>query len=157
MTPTPTGTLARTSDTTVDLILTRSFDAPTEDVWASITDPHRTALWFGAWRGDPPEIEVQMAFEEGQPWFDATAECDAPRRLALSSEGMDLEVLLVGDTTLTFIHHLGDAADAVAYGPGWEYYLDALVAARTGGVKPVFGDYDPAQTAYFTDLVAALE
>ncbi|NQX27702.1 SRPBCC domain-containing protein [Microbacteriaceae bacterium VKM Ac-2854] len=148
----PSGTLERVSDDAVDLILVRRFDAPIEDVWASITDPARTALWFGPWRGERPEIEVQMVFEEGQPWFGATVSaCEAPRLLRLTG-GMDLELRLEGNTTLTFVHRLGSAADAESYGPGWEYYLDQLVASRTGAPLPAFADYDPAQRAYYRGL-----
>ena len=34
-------------------------------------------------------------------------------------------------------------------GPGWEYYLDMLVAAREGKPLPSFGDYYPAQKAHY--------
>ncbi|NQX13515.1 SRPBCC domain-containing protein [Microbacteriaceae bacterium VKM Ac-2855] len=156
MTPAPSGTLRRAEDAAVELVLTRRFDAPIEDVWASLTDPARTASWFGPWRGTPPEIEVQMAFEEGDPWFGATVECEGPRLLRLTADGMDLALRLDGSTTLTFVHRLANASDAVAYGPGWEYYLDLLVAARAGTTTPVFGDYDPSQSAYFAAQVDAL-
>ncbi|WP_198958148.1 MULTISPECIES: hypothetical protein [Amycolatopsis] len=33
-------------------------------------------------------------------------------------------------------------------GPGWEYYLDLLVAARTGAPRPEFTDYYPAVKPY---------
>ena len=50
-----------------DLELTRTFRAPVEDVWASVTEPDRTARWFGAWKGEPGPgntIQLQMAFED---------------------------------------------------------------------------------------------
>ncbi len=47
MSPTPTGRLFGN-----DLVLTRTFRAPVADVWASLTDPQRTARWFGPWQGD---------------------------------------------------------------------------------------------------------
>ena len=84
MSPTPTGRLFGN-----DLVLTRRFHAPVADVWASVTDPERTARWFGAWQGDAAPgrtIQVQMAHEEGQPWMDMTIDaCEPPRRLALSA------------------------------------------------------------------------
>jgi hypothetical protein len=50
---------------------------------------------------------------------------------------------------LRFTQHL-TTTDAVGeVGPGWEYYLDALVAAREERPLPVFDDYYPAQKAYF--------
>ena len=37
-----------------------------------------------------------------------------------------------GTTTLTFSQSVPDAEMAAGIGPGWEYYLDRLVAAETG-------------------------
>ena len=43
-------------------------------------------------------------------------------------------------------------ADVGSMGPGWEYYLDLLVASRDGGPAPAFDDYYPAQKAYYEGL-----
>jgi hypothetical protein len=44
-------------------------------------------------------------------------------------------------------------ADEVgAYGPGWEYYLDMLVAARDDLPAPSFDDYYPAMKPYYEAL-----
>src|SRR5947207_12460528 len=84
MSPTPTGRLFGD-----DLVLTRTFRAPIADVWASLTDPERTARWFGAWEGDAAPgrtIKVQMMHEEGKPWMDLTIDaCEPPTHLALSA------------------------------------------------------------------------
>src|SRR5262249_60711520 len=73
-----------------ELILSRTFRAPIEDVWASVTESDRTARWFGAWKGDAAPgrmIKVQMGFEDQAPWLDKRIDaCDPPRRLALSNE-----------------------------------------------------------------------
>ncbi|MEO3888984.1 hypothetical protein [Nonomuraea sp. B5E05] len=37
-------------------------------------------------------------------------------------------------------------------GPGWEYYLDMLVASRDGSPTPDFHDYHPAMQAYYRGL-----
>jgi hypothetical protein len=69
MNPTPTGRLVRTPEGR-DLVITRTFRAPIEDVWASITEPERTARWFGPWSGEAgpgKTIRYTMAFEEGGP------------------------------------------------------------------------------------------
>ena len=50
MTPEPTGRVIRT-ESGRDLVLTRRFEASIEDVWASVTEPVRTARWFGSWTG----------------------------------------------------------------------------------------------------------
>jgi hypothetical protein len=36
-----------------------------------------------------------------------------------------------------------------SFGPGWEFYLDALAASRDGAAVPDFNDYYPAQKEYF--------
>ena len=155
MSPTPTGRLFGN-----DLVLTRSFRAPVADVWASLTDPVRTARWFGPWRGDAAPgrtITVQMAHEEGEPWMEMTIDaCEPPHRLALSAVdeqgGWHLELVLVETgsvTELRFIQHLTGTEGVGEIGPGWEYYLDALVAARDDQRAPDFADYYPAMKEHF--------
>jgi uncharacterized protein YndB with AHSA1/START domain len=158
--PTPTGRIFRSDDSLFDLTLTRVFHAGPQEVWDSITDPRRTADWFGTWRGHAQPgsvIEVQMRFEEGLPWTSARIDaCEAPHTFALSvldeSGGWQLELRLTqrgDDTELVFVQHLEDAAAADSIGPGWEYYLDNLVAARAEKPLPDFGDYYPDQAAYY--------
>jgi uncharacterized protein YndB with AHSA1/START domain len=156
--PKPTGRLRGN-----DLVLSRRFRAPIEDVWTSITDPSSTARWFGRWEGTPGvgnEIRVQMGFEDGQPWLTKKIEaCEAPRRLVLDSVGsaftsrLELSLKATADgCELEFIHHGIDRARVGDVGPGWEYYLDALVASRDGAPRPEMDAYYPAQKAYFTGL-----
>jgi uncharacterized protein YndB with AHSA1/START domain len=158
MTSQPTGRLRGD-----DLVLTRRFRAPIEDVWTSITDPSSTARWFGRWEGTPGvgnEIRVQMEFEDTKPWLTKTIEvCEAPRRLVLTSVGssmtsrLELSLKTIGDgCELEFIHHAIDRARIGEVGPGWEYYLDNLVASRGDGPRPAFDAYYPAQKAYFVGL-----
>ncbi|MEV7227827.1 SRPBCC family protein [Polymorphospora sp. NPDC051019] len=158
--PKPTGRVGRGAAGAYDMVLTRTFRASIDDVWASVTEPDRTVRWFGAWRGEPGPgrtVEVQMGFEEGAPWCDLRIEvCEPPRRLAVSmlDEAGDwrMEVRLTEDggvTTLELVHHLADPGMAENAGPGWEYYLDMLVAARDGRPLPDFADYFPAQADYF--------
>jgi uncharacterized protein YndB with AHSA1/START domain len=154
MSPTPTGRLFGN-----DLVVTRTFRAPVEDVWASLTEPERTARWFGPWKGEAAPgrtIQVQMAHEEGQPEMDLTIDaCEPPHRLALSSRGEHgwrMELTLSerdGVTELRFTHHLDGLEGVGEVGPGWEFYLDALVAAREDRPMPDFNDYYPAQKAHF--------
>jgi len=155
MSPTPTGRLFGD-----DLVLTRTFRAPIADVWASLTDPTRTARWFGPWQGDAAPgaaIKVQMMHEEGQPWMDMTIDaCEPPHRLALSAAdehgGWHMDMVLAetaGVTELRFTHHLTGTYSVGEVGPGWEYYLDALVASRDGEPAPDFNDYYPAMKEHF--------
>jgi uncharacterized protein YndB with AHSA1/START domain len=160
MTNPPAGRIVPDADGN-QLIVSRTFRAPIEDVWASVTEPDRTARWFGTWTGDAAPgrmIKVQMGLEEGAPWLDKRIDvCDPPRRLALSDEdgGMRIELLLSqadGLTELQLVHHLDPADDIGAYGPGWEFYLDMLVAARDDLAAPSFDDYYPAMKAYYEAL-----
>ncbi|MBV1941782.1 SRPBCC family protein [Streptomyces sp. BV286] len=148
-----------------DLILTRVFRAPIDDVWASVTEPERTARWFGPWEGDAGPgrtIRVRMSFEEGAPWSDARIDvCEAPTRLAVSMSDeagewrMELQLSeSAGTTELRLVHHLMTTEGVGEVGPGWEYYLDMLGAARDGAKPPSFDDYYPAQRAYFEALAA---
>lgn len=162
MNPQPTGRLFRTG-TGSDLVLTRTFHAPAEDVWASVTEPERTTRWFGPWEGDAAPgrtIKVQMAFEEQTPWCELHIEaCEPPRRLAVSvadaAGTWRMELLLSeanGSTELRLVHHL-DTQDGIGeIGPGWEYYLDMLIAARDGSPLPDFDNYYPAMKSYFDEL-----
>ncbi len=160
MTNPPTGRLVPTAGGD-RLIVSRTFRAPIEDVWASVTEPERTARWFGRWEGDAAPgrmIKVQMGFEDEAPWLDKRIDaCDPPRRLALSDAegGQRIELLLSyadGLTELQLVHHLEPDDEIGAYGPGWEYYLDMLAAARDDLPTPDFDDYFPAMKAYYDAL-----
>lgn len=159
-TPIPTGRIVPTPAGR-DLVLTRTFHAPIDDVWASITESERTTRWFCSWTGDAEPgktIRFRLTFEgpdaaESDMTIDA---CEPPHHLAVSS--LDaygtwrLEVTLAesdGITELTFVHHLDDSASAGEIGPGWEYYLDNLVASRTGTTMPDFEDYFPYLQSHF--------
>ena len=161
MSPTPTGRV-----TGNDLVLTRRFRAPIEDVWTSVTVSEHTARWFGPWErkpGSDTAIRIQMVQEQGAPWVNGEiVACDPPRRLELQTSDdyglwrMELTLVQQGDTTeLTFVHHLADHAMVGEVGPGWEFYLDLLVAAREGGARRTFEDYYPAQKPYYLDAAAA--
>jgi uncharacterized protein YndB with AHSA1/START domain len=158
MIPQPTGRLRGN-----DLVLSRQFRASIEDVWTSITDPSSTARWFGRWEGTPGvgnEIRVQMGFEDGQPWLTKLIEvCEPPRRLVLKSVGssftsrLELGLTATADgCELEFIQHAINRAMLGDIGPGWEYYLDSLVASRGDGPRPTFDSYYPAHKAYFAGL-----
>jgi uncharacterized protein YndB with AHSA1/START domain len=156
--PTPTGRLVGN-----DLQLVRTFRAPIDAVWRSLTDPGSTARWFGPWRwvnqpGPGNEILYTMIQEEGAPESTARVErCVAPRLLAITSTGpygVSYEITLEqeGDTTtLTFVHHLADRAMAGDFGPGWEFYLDLLVHSHEGRALRKFADYYPAQRQYYAN------
>ena len=160
MQPEPTGRISRTGEQAYDLTLTRHFIEPPSALWKSFTNPVQAAQWFGRWEGTPARgesVDLQMLYEDGLPWSRVTvSECAAPELLRLLVEdeygSWDLEVRFSprsGGTQLDFIHHLEDPRAAESVGPGWEYYLDRMTAALTGGTAPEFDDYYPGQGPYF--------
>jgi uncharacterized protein YndB with AHSA1/START domain len=165
MTPIPSGRLVRTPEGR-DLELVRTFRAPIEDVWASITESERTARWFGAWTGEPGPgrtIRYKMGFEGDGPGSEMMIlACEPPRHLAvkgLNDYGWHLEAHLseaAGVTELRFVHHLGPKDNVGDVGPGWEYYLDNLVASREESALPVWDDYYPSQKAYYLEREAEM-
>lgn len=159
MSPRPTGRVQHTA-AGADLVITRSFRAPIDDVWQSVTAPESTARWIGPWEGEAGPgnmVRLQMAFEKGAPWCNVSIDaCEPPRHLAVSMKDelghwrLELSLTAKGETTeLTFVQHLTDPALAGETGPGWEYYLDRLVASRLGAPPPDFADYYPAQRDYY--------
>lgn len=143
-----------------DLVLTRTFAAPIEDVWTSLTSSESTARWYGSWSGTPGTgntIKIKLLFEQGAPESEAHIDaCEPPRRLALSTTGpwgvkLDISLKQIGTKTeLRFVHHLSDRKLARDMGPGWEYYLDNFVAARAGEKLPTFEEYYPSMQAHYT-------
>lgn len=162
MSPTPNGRIERTANGK-DLVITRTFRAPIEDVWASVTESERTARWFASWTGEPgagQTIQYTMTLEGpgAEPKPMTIEACERPRRLAVRSVtpygDLRLELELSeanGTTELRFTHHLEEKTDVGSFGPGWEFYLDALIASREGAGVPDFNDYYPAQKAYFAE------
>lgn len=162
MTPQPTGRLVRTDDGR-DLILTRTFRADIDDVWASITESERTARWFASWSGDGAvgaTIRYRLMFEEGTPEAEMRIDaCEPPHRLAVStidehgSWRLEARLRQSGEiTTLELVHHLDEDTDVGSTGLGWEYYLDLLMASRDGTPQPNFDDYYPTQQRYYQSL-----
>ncbi|ACQ78607.1 Activator of Hsp90 ATPase 1 family protein [Beutenbergia cavernae DSM 12333] len=149
-----TGTVT-TSRSGRDLTLHRTFRAPIDDVWAAVTESERLDRWIGRYDGAASAgatVRFTMTAEDGDPEGDIRIlACDAPRHLAVEMVDehgtWNIELGLVesgGVTTLTFVQHLTPEVDVSSVGPGWEFYLDALVAAETGGETPSFDSYFPA-------------
>ena len=162
MTATPTGRIERDGDRRT-LVLTREFRAPVESVWAAVTEPDRLARWIGAVSGDPEtgRVSFRMTAEgDDAPEEDVEIrECEPPRALKVTIRWGDnvwhLEVALEerdGVTTLTFTQPDLDLDDAPSVGPGWEFYLDRLVAAEAGQDVSSIDfdrDYYPAMAEYY--------
>jgi len=151
------------------IVLTRTFRAPIQDVWAAVTEPQRLERWIGTWTGDPESGEVTFRMtaegEDVEPETYRIEVCDPPRRLRTNSltqgpEGQEwlLDLQLSeddGTTTLTFAQAVTDPAVVAEVGPGWEYYLDRLVAAQAGdevGAIDFEADYFPAMAEHYRAL-----
>lgn len=133
----------------------RSYDDPITDVWSALTDPDRTARWFGRWTGDPASGSVQVvmvAEADAPPQTVAILACEPPNRLLVETDSPDgvwrLKVTLFeqgGGTTLRFVQRLAEPYDASSIGPGWHFYLDRLAAVVQGREVPEdFDAYYPA-------------
>lgn len=140
----------------LDLVLVRSLALPIAEAWEFLTVPSLTERWFGPWEGDGRTgggIRIRMRFEENGPAVRAQIlACDAPNRLALNtvdeygSWKLELHLEADGDedTLLRFVHHLDADSEVGEIGPGWEYYLDLLVAATEDTESAEFDQYYPA-------------
>ncbi len=159
MAPAPTGRLVRTA-IGADLILPRLINGSIDDVWASLTENNRTARWIGRWEGDAAPgatVRLQMGFEEGAPWSEIRINsCEPPTRLGVTmmDEAGDWPLVIRlaarnGLTELTLIQHCRTTAAIETVGPGWEFYLDALIASREDRPLPAFEVYYPALSDYY--------
>ena len=149
------------------VVLPRTFRMPRDEVWKAITEPERLERWIGTWSGDPAEgrVSFRMTAEgEDIPANDyVITGCRPTEHLGLEADaaGMHFELRLDlseedGVTTLLFAQRMSDPEVASAVGPGWEYYLDRLVAAETGrDVADVKWDgYYPALADDYRALVS---
>jgi uncharacterized protein YndB with AHSA1/START domain len=164
ITPRPTGR-RDDRDGTAYVVFERTFAAPIADVWAAVTEPERLVRWIGTWAGDPASGEI--AFRMTAEAEDAPEEkilideCHEPTRLVMRtarpddhSEVWSWQIDLAevdGVTTLTFAQEVVDVTLAESVGPGWDYYLDRMVAAETGGDPSAidFDDYYPEFAAHY--------
>lgn len=150
-----------------NVVLTRTFAGRASDVWRELTDSARLARWIGRWEGDPKSGKVLFAMtseSEDAPLEEYTiVECDPPRRFAGDTSGANgswhlwFELVAKGEATmLMFGHRLGPEDDVGSIGPGWEYYLDRLVAVHRGrdAATVVWDDYFPALQPAYQRLVA---
>jgi len=162
MTLNRTGRLTPTADGR-DLTLERELPGSIDDAWAAITESDRLGRWFCTWTGEArvgATLELTMVAEEGDTTSVAEIlACEPPNHLAVSTHDeagdWSLEATLTPidaqRTRLLFVHHLDDQANPEEVGPGWEYYLDRLLAAMTGATMPDWDDYWPSVAAAYAE------
>jgi len=152
------------SSTGHDIVVERTFSAPIGDVWRSIVEPERMNRWIGTWTGDAgpgKRVMFTMTAEEGaEPEEALIHQCEPPRLLDVETfQGKSSWRMRVdlseenGITRLVFRQSVDLAEDVTSYGPGWEYYLDRLVATFTGAPFASWDDYYPAQLPYWEEEV----
>jgi len=164
-TPTIQGTV-RQIDGVPHLAITRRLAGSADEAWRDLTVSDRLERWIGRWEGDPASGHVSFFMTaEGQdvePERYTILECDPPRRFAgdtssaAGSWHLWFELFEAGDATmLTFGQRLDPGIDLGSVGPGWEYYLDRLLAMREGrDVDAVEWDaYFPAMREGYAALV----
>lgn len=158
----PTGRVARDADG-LEVIVSRSIPAPASEVWEWVTRPEQVRRWYGAFRGTPRPgsvHSVKLTAEEGSPTVRiAVVECVPGERYVIETAGVaapwriTVSVADLGASSRLFIaQRIETAREAGEAGPGWEYYLDRLIAAREGGRMPDFADYFPSQRPYYERL-----
>lgn len=155
-TPQPTGSVT-TINGERHLVLIRRFSAPAADIWADLTESVRLERWIGRWEGNPSNgsVDFYMTAEgadvSAEPY--TITRCEAPHHFAgNTSSGNSVWHLYFnleeanGVTTLSFGQKLNPSDNPADIGPGWDYYLDRLTAAREGReVGSVnWDDYYPA-------------
>ena len=151
------------------IVLERTFTAPIDAVWAALTEPGRLERWIGTWAGDPTSGHVLFQMTaEGPNAPEKTVhieECTPPHRLRARIPAVEepdqewhWELLLShegGTTRLTFVQSVAGDVPVSDVGPGWEYYLDRLVAALSGQDVAAIDferDYHPAMSDHYRDL-----
>lgn len=150
-----------------DLVLMRSLSLTAEEAWAYLTESTLTERWFGPWEGDGRAggaVRVRMRFEDHEPAITMRiVACEAPRRIVVVADeevgGWELEIEVEpdgeADALLIFTHHLRELEGIGEIGPGWEYYLDLLVAATEDAEHPAFDAYYPELRQAYLDLAAS--
>ena len=169
MTARATGTTTRL-DGRDAVAFERTFTAPIEDVWAAVTEPGRLERWIGTWTGDPASGSVTFRMTaEGEDVPESRYDirrCEPPHSLAVTAVDdfgtwvLDLDLTQSGPvTTLRMTQLLDDPSMLENTGPGWDYYLDRLVAAETGGDVAAIDferDYYPALRDHYLAITAQL-
>ena len=161
-----TGTVTKIDDAP-HLVILRRFPASADEVWRELTESERLERWIGRWEGDPKtgRVTFYMTSESAgaEPEEYTILECDPPRRFAgdtsaeTGSWHLWFELVARGESTmLIFGQRLNPEDEIGSIGPGWEYYLDRLVAVQRGqdAATVAWDDYFPAMQPAYRSLVA---
>ena len=147
----------------LELLVERRIPAAAAEVWDWLTAPAHLRKWIGTRKGKARvggTIEFTMGFEKGATPQQVTILDCVPQSRFLASWSVGDDTWRVGVslaeidgvTHLYLSQRLSDARAAGSVGPGWEYYLDRLLAARAGTPMPSFDNYFPTQRPYYERL-----
>lgn len=82
--PTPTATADQ------EILITRIFDAPREDVFRAWTDPAELSAWFGPADVDVPRDKVHVDLRVGGRWELTMVQRDGRREMTIGYEILEL-------------------------------------------------------------------
>ena len=147
----------------LELIVERRVPLSADETWQWITSPAKLKKWVGTRRGTPVvggTFEFTMTAEDGAEATTASLEVCEPGTRYTVSFGVGAEIWRVtisladlGSTTALYLkQRLTNARDAGSIGPGWEWYLDRMLAAIAGQPMPDFDAYLTDQRPYYERL-----
>ena len=141
------------------------YDTDIDDLWSAITDPRRLARWYGQVEGDlrpGGEFHGRLEFWEGTGRVEA---CEPPRRLLMTTRGVDepydevIEATLTadGDQTTLVIETRGMPLDLIAaYGAGYQIHAENLAAHLAGRERVDSKARWAERTPPYQDLAASI-
>ncbi|SER53902.1 Activator of Hsp90 ATPase homolog 1-like protein [Propionibacterium cyclohexanicum] len=142
----------RLEDDRSTLVLHRSVAATQREIWACLTRPKLLAKWYGSWTGSPRDgfVTVQMSQEQGSPPVrHRILTAQPPTVLTVCSDTGNEEWLLNvrlshdhGRTQITLRQESFDPESLPSIAPGWEWYLDRLVATLLDTTVPTLDDFE---------------
>ena len=133
----------RSADGTGIVRIEDRYDTDIEDLWSALTDPRRLARWYGQVEGDLRPGGQFRGHLDSSGW-DGTGRveaCEPPRRLLVTTRGVDesydevIEATLTaeGDQTILVIEARGMPMDLIAfYGAGYQIHAEKLAADLAG-------------------------
>jgi hypothetical protein len=149
----------------LELIVERVVDGSASDIWTWLTVSEYTGRWIGTWTGTAAVgsvVQFIMTAEASTEPEDVTILVCTPGEQFLAdlgSQGWRVGFTLAESddhTLIFFTQRLDNADDAGSIGPGWEYYLDCMIAARAGTAAPIWDNYYPAFAPYYARLASAV-
>ena len=140
------------------LVLRRHVALPVEQVWSHVADSDRLAGWYGTYTGDPTSGAVMVTLNAESDAADPVRydvhACERPTHLSVSTTNdygrwaLELDLAAEAGGTVVVLRQTDvDPAMLADIGPGWDWYLDRLVAALSGGEPP---DLDAFERDYLT-------